>query len=49
MTEKDAVKCRQLTLPDAWVVIANAELSATLEAQLDAKLLPLLNQSVRTR
>lgn len=49
MTEKDAVKCRQLTLPDAWVVIVNAELSATLEAQLDAKLLPLLNQSVRTR
>ena len=48
MTEKDAVKCRQLTLPDAWIVIVNAELSATLEAQLDAKLLPLLNQPVRT-
>jgi tetraacyldisaccharide 4'-kinase len=47
MTEKDAVKCRHLALPDAWVVVVNAELSATLEAQLDAKLLPLLNQSVR--
>jgi len=44
MTEKDAVKCRQLSLPDAWVVVVNAELSATLEAQLDSGLLPLLNQ-----
>jgi tetraacyldisaccharide 4'-kinase len=44
MTEKDAVKCRHLSLPDAWIVIVNAELSATLEAQLDSRLLPLLNQ-----
>ena len=44
MTEKDAVKCRHLTLPDAWVVIVNAELSAKLEAKLDTILLPLLHQ-----
>ncbi len=44
MTEKDAVKCRHLSLPDAWIVIVNAELSATLEAQLDSRLLALLNQ-----
>ena len=44
MTEKDAVKCRHLSLPDAWTVIVNAELSETLEAQLDSRLLPLLNQ-----
>lgn len=44
MTEKDAVKCRHLTLPDAWIVIVNAELPAALEAQLDSRLLPLLNQ-----
>ena len=44
MTEKDAVKCRHLSLPDAWIVIVNAEMSATLEAQLDSRLLPLLNQ-----
>ncbi len=44
MTEKDAVKCRHLTLPDAWVVIVNAELSNKLEAQLDTILLPLLHQ-----
>ena len=44
MTEKDAVKCRHLTLPDTWVASVNAELSTILEAQLDSKLLPLLNQ-----
>ncbi len=44
MTEKDAVKCRHLSLPDAWIVIVNAELSETLEAQLDSRLLPLLIQ-----
>ncbi len=44
MTEKDAVKCRHLILPDAWIVIVNAEWSDTLEAQLDSKLLALLNQ-----
>jgi len=44
MTEKDAVKCRHLSLPDAWIMMVNAELSETLEAQLDSRLLPLLNQ-----
>ncbi len=44
MTEKDAVKCRHLTLPDAWVVIVNAEFSGKLEAQLNTTLLPLLHQ-----
>ena len=44
MTEKDAVKCRHLTLPDAWIAIVDAELSESLEAQLDSRLLPLLNQ-----
>ena len=43
MTEKDAVKCHHLSLPDAWIVIVNAELSEILEEQLDSKLLPLLN------
>ena len=43
MTEKDAVKCRHLNLPDAWVVIVDVELSTALEAQLDLKLLALLN------
>ena len=42
MTEKDAVKCRQLLLPDAWVVNVSAVFSATLASQLDAKILPLL-------
>lgn len=42
MTEKDAVKCRQLLLPDAWVVNVSAVFSATLASQLDLKILPLL-------
>jgi len=45
MTEKDAVKCRHLALPDAWVVIVNAECSFTLAAKLDSILLPLLARS----
>lgn len=43
MTEKDAVKCRHLSLPDAWVVSVNAVISDSLESQLDSKLLALLN------
>ena len=44
MTEKDAVKCRALSLPDAWVVRVDAELAETLESQLNLKILPLLKQ-----
>ncbi len=44
MTEKDAVKCRHLSLPDAWLVRIDAEMSETLMAQLEAKVLPLLNK-----
>lgn len=42
MTEKDAVKCRDLSLPDAWVISVDAELTQTLQAQLDSKILPIL-------
>jgi tetraacyldisaccharide 4'-kinase len=42
MTEKDAVKCRHLSLKDAWVVTVKAQLSNTLESQLSSMLLPLL-------
>lgn len=42
MTEKDAVKCRQLSLPDAWVVAVKANISDILESQLNLTLLPLL-------
>lgn len=45
MTEKDAVKCRQLSLPDAWQVNVSAVFSETLASQLNSKILPLLNQS----
>ena len=38
MTEKDAVKCRALNVPDAW--------SAILEIEPDARWLPLLEQRV---
>ncbi len=44
MTEKDAVKCRHLLLPDAWVVSVAADLSGLLESQLHEKILPLLNR-----
>ena len=46
MTEKDAVKCRALTLPDAWVVQVRADMSETLASQLGSKLLPLLAQKI---
>ena len=44
MTEKDAVKCRALSLPDAWVFRVDAELAESLKSQLDSKILPLLQQ-----
>jgi len=46
MTEKDAVKCRALTLPDAWVMTVTADLSGTLESRLETVLLPLLEQVI---
>jgi len=44
MTEKDAVKCRHLSLPDAWVVRVMADMSAPLVSQLNTKILHLLKQ-----
>jgi len=44
MTEKDAVKCRHLLLPNAWQVNVSADFSKTLETQLNLKILPLLKQ-----
>ena len=44
MTEKDAVKCRHLVLPDAWVVIVKAVFSDVLETRLSSELLPLLDR-----
>ncbi len=44
MTEKDAVKCRDLSLPDAWMVSVIADISKSLESQLNSKILPLLNR-----
>lgn len=44
MTEKDAVKCQQLSLNDAWVLTVQADISSVLESNLNAKLLPLLNK-----
>jgi tetraacyldisaccharide 4'-kinase len=44
MTEKDAVKCRNLSLPDAWFVRVEADISKPLESQLISKILPLLNR-----
>jgi tetraacyldisaccharide 4'-kinase len=47
MTEKDAVKCRALALPDAWVMTVSADLSSTLESRLDSLILPLLGEAVK--
>lgn len=44
MTEKDAVKCSSLSLPDAWVVRVEAQMTDMLESQLSSKLLPLLKR-----
>lgn len=38
MTEKDAVKCRDLLLPDAWELIIDAQLDGPLPIQLLEKL-----------
>jgi len=43
MTEKDAVKCRHLSLNDTWVLSVKADMSKYLELQLNSKLLSLLN------
>lgn len=42
MTEKDAVKCGNLPLTDAWIVKVEADFSDKLESQLSSHLLPLL-------
>ena len=44
MTEKDAVKCRHLHLPEAWVMIVRAVFSESLESHLSSELLPLLRR-----
>lgn len=44
MTEKDAVKCAELDLADAWYLQVEASFSEVLEAELAARLLPLLEQ-----
>jgi len=46
MTEKDAIKCSGLPLPDAWVVNANAHMSPALEVQLDNLLLPVMSRQM---
>lgn len=42
MTEKDAVKCRQLGLKDAWCVPVNAAINENLFDAIDSKLKALL-------
>lgn len=42
MTEKDAVKCRHLRLPDAWMLQVSAVFSDRLKSRLDEELLPLV-------
>lgn len=42
MTEKDAVKCKNLSLDNAWFVDVRANFSDALTSQLGNKLLPLL-------
>jgi tetraacyldisaccharide 4'-kinase len=44
MTEKDAVKCRHLSLSNAWVVCVSAVFSPELERSFSNNLLPLLNK-----
>ena len=44
MTEKDAVKCTELDLADAWYLQVDASFSETLNDELTARLLPLLEQ-----
>lgn len=44
MTDKDAVKCRNLNLKDAWALSVEAVLSSNLKSSLSSDLLPLLNK-----
>jgi tetraacyldisaccharide 4'-kinase len=44
MTDKDAVKCCQLSLSDAWVLSVTAIFSSELESSLSSELLPILNK-----
>ncbi|PCJ85145.1 MAG: tetraacyldisaccharide 4'-kinase [Thiotrichaceae bacterium] len=44
MTEKDAIKCSDLLLADAWVVNTSVQLSSALKAQFDVILLPVMSQ-----
>ncbi len=48
MTEKDAVKCRHLRLPDAWVLRVSAQFSSSLEAKISTIILPLLSNETAT-
>lgn len=47
MTEKDAVKCRQLPLPNAWVLPVSAVLPAELVEWLLAKIDSITHQTAR--
>lgn len=47
MTEKDAVKCRELNLPDAWYLQVDAVLSHDIAAQLEMHLQQLLGHQTR--
>ena len=44
MTEKDAVKCRHLSLSNAWVVSVSVVFSTSLEMSFSTKLLPMLSK-----
>jgi tetraacyldisaccharide 4'-kinase len=46
MTEKDAVKCRHLSLSNACVVCVSVSLSSRLESSFSTKLLPMLNKKL---
>ena len=46
MTEKDAIKCRDLSLSDAWVVNASVHMTSALENQLDKLLLPVMSRQM---
>ncbi len=48
MTEKDAVKCKNIALEDAWYIPVEAVLSEALEAAL-VKKLDRLAQSIRIK
>ncbi len=42
MTENDAVKCRHLLLPNAWVINVQAEMSSKLVSKLDSVVMPAI-------